>query len=163
MKPELCVLLLMTFVVVAFIVNLIIEYYRSLVKDKIIATLKITNYKIKQLGENAMIEMQTDQKFWIDLQYPDDGGVPVPVGTRTASSTNPDAFTITEIPIEPIPEVPTYRFEVKGSNGVVTGAGSVLVEADPGNGVLLSYELAVSTIPNQAESVVANISPLMEQ
>lgn len=108
------------------------------------------------------VEMQNDQEFDLILQFVDDGGQPTEVESVEVDVFDPDVVMANE-PVNI--GVGKYSITIKGVQGM-QGATQVHVEADARFGeeqVIITYDLAVSTIPNQAESVTVEISPIREQ
>ncbi len=148
--------------VIVIIGLLLTRYQKKTSQQQVITELFFKNVKIK--GESNMaVEMQNDQRFFYNLKFPDDNGRPMAVEIKEILSTNPEAFTLAQV-AQPDPK--TYRFECRGTDveGVV-GAGECRVTADAriGSGEkLIVHQLAVSTIPNEAEGVTESIEPPIE-
>lgn len=123
-------------------------------------TVRIKKFKIK-LGKKPMVIFQNDQEFDLTLTYTDDGGEAVDVESIEATSST-EAISVTE------PEqvsTGVYKMTVRGVSGT-TGSGDINVTADARFGEevrLIEYALAVSTTPNEAEGVNAEIGELRNQ
>lgn len=108
------------------------------------------NFKnIKIIGVIKMTQFQLDQSAIWKLQFLNDNGVPVEVADFQAVSSV-EGLTVEILPVDP----ETWTYSTKISATEVT-AGSIDAKGITASGNEIPTQLAVSTIPDEAESVTS--------
>lgn len=119
--------------------------------------------KLNLKNHNHMVvEFQNDQEFDVILQYVDDGGQPTEVEEVRAVAFEPD---IVEVVAPENIGLGNYKVTIRGLAGI-TGATQVNIQADARFGEeerLIDFDLGVSTLVNEAESVNVTVSEIREQ
>lgn len=133
----------------------IIDYLLALIckgldckKINVIQSIQVQSTKIKLKGENTMIaQFQVDQHAIWEIGFLNDDGVPVKVALFEFASLNPD-ITVEEIQQDSPDNL--YRLKISAS---IPTVGEIQANGKTGSGIDLPISLAVTTIPDEAESV----------
>jgi len=122
-------------------------------KIRVRQTLKFNNSQtIKNfVGENIMTQFQLDQHAIWSLNFLNDNQMPVEVASFSAVS-NVEGIVVEVLPYNP----ETFTYSVKISATAVT-AGAVEAMGVTASGVQIPIQLAVTTIPDEAESVTSSV------
>jgi hypothetical protein len=135
-------------IIIFFILGIILINYIHGKKYKVSQTL-IFNNTIKIKGELKMTQFQIDQSAIWKLQFLNDNDVAVEVASFEAVSSV-EGLTVEILAVD----TDTWTYSVKISATEVV-AGSIDAKGVTASGVELPVQLAVSTIPDEAESVTS--------